>query len=91
MDSLTQRLLISARSVRPAAKSIPKEMNRQLEITKQNEKITDNIWKVSESQSPSSKLSVKEKYRDHARHHHAKAEEALKKSKKSRRTQKINH
>lgn len=78
IDAFTQRALRYPRFVWPVAKFILKNLKDEVELTERKERMRDNNWKSTESPSSLSKLSHEENYREHARGHRAKTDEALK-------------
>lgn len=91
MDDFTQNELNSPCFVRTVAKYIRKSLNSQFEETEQNERMTDNPWKLPASLSSSSDPSEEDKCSNYERNHRANTEETRKGNRKHRNDRKEKH
>lgn len=89
MEAFTQRSLNSPRFVRRVAKFVCKNLKGKVDETKQKARMTNNLCTIPESPSSLSKSPDEAKYRKHARHRHARMQEALRESKVKRNPMRI--
>lgn len=77
--------------VRQHAKFVHKKLNERVKHTDHTNRMTGNIWRLTESSSSHAKLSDNDKCRKHVRHLHAKKKVALNESQKNQKDQKKKH